>query len=201
MNMIEFKSNINKDLPYDRQRYIASMDVGSVSEWYGVSFQLAGEIEGKIDFTKFVKTYERLFKNVVVQLDNGSFWIINHDDKDMKWLPNSDDNLPHLRTLFQQRNISNDFTGGIVFAKDDLLEFSKDLISYPYIVLSKDGFLYKNLDISHGELQFIIKISGHLNIDFLSTNKSLLKRVVNNNSSATFNVKEYRGTSLVNISE
>jgi hypothetical protein len=195
--MIEFKKNISKVLPYDRRRYIAFRDVDPAIKWYGVSFQLPGVSEGKkIGLNEFVEIYERLFENVVLQLDNGSIWIVNHDDKDLKWLPNDDNNLTHLRTLFKQRDVSNAFKGAIIFTKDDLLKFSKDLISYPYAVLSKDGFLYKNLDISHGELQFIIKISGHLNIDFLSTNRELLKKVINRNASSSFIVKEYKGTSL-----
>ena len=196
--MIEFKKDINKVLPYDRRSYIAFREVDSTIKWYGVSFQLAGVSEGKkISLTEYVAIYERLFKNVVMQLDNGSSWIVNHDDKDLKWLPNDDDNLTHLRNLFKQKNISNTFKGALIFTKDDLLKFSKELILYPYAVLSKEGFLYKNLDISHGELQFILKISGHLNIDFLSTDKKLLKEVVNKNSSRSFIVKEYRGTSLL----
>jgi len=145
---------------------------------------------------KFVEMYEDLFKSVVLKLDNSSFWIVNHDDKDLNWFPNDADNLTHLRTLFKKRNVPNTFKGALVFTTDDLLEYSKDLISYPFAILHKDGFLYKNLDISHGELQFIIKISGHLNIDFLSTKQELLREVLNENSSSTFIVKEYKGTSL-----
>lgn len=197
--MIDFKKNVKKALPYDREQYIESFDDDSDSsiKWYGVSFQLPGGSEGKeIGLTKFVEVYEGLFKSVVLKLDNGSFWIVNHDDKDLNWFPNDDDNLTHLRTLFKEKNVPNTFKGALVFTTDDLLEYSKDLISYPYAVLHKDGFLYKDLNVSHGELQFIIKISGHLNIDFLSTDQELLRKVVNENSSNTFIVKEYRGTSL-----
>ena len=197
--MIEFKRNVKKVLPYDRKEYIESFDddLDSSIKWYGVSFQLPGGSEGKeIGLTKFVEVYEGLFKSVVLKLNNGSFWIVNHDDKDLNWLPNDDDNLTHLRTLFKDKNVPNTFKGALVFTTDDLLEYSKDLISYPYAVLHKDGFLYKDLNVSHGELQFIIKISGHLNIDFLSTDQELLREVVNENSSSTFIVKEYRGTSL-----
>lgn len=197
--MIELKKNFENILPYDRQQYIEFFDdvFDSSIKWYGVSFQLPNISEGeKIGLMKFVEIYECLFKNVVSKLDNSSLWIVNHDDKDLKWFPSDDDNLTHLRTLFKEKNVSKAFKGALIFAKDDLLEFSEDLISYPYSAASKDGFLYKNLDISHGELQFIIKISGHLNIDFLSTDKELLREVVNENSSNIFIVKEYRGTSL-----
>jgi len=197
--MIEFKKNFDEMLPYDRQRYIEflSGDFSSSIKWYGVSFQLHSLHEGGvIGLTEFVEFYESLFKNVVSQLDNGSFWILNHDDKDLKWLPNDRGNLTHLQTLFKQRSVSNVFIGALIFDKDDLLEFSTELISYPYSASSKEGSLYKNLDVSHSELPFVIKISGHLNIDFLSTNKYLLKEVVSENSSSIFIVKEYRGTSL-----
>jgi hypothetical protein len=195
--MVEFKTNVNKVLPYDRWKYREFLDddVDSCTEWFGVSFQLDTEGE-KIGLTEFIKNYERLFKNIVLKLDNGSFWIVNHDDKDLKWFPNDEVNLVSLRSLFKQNNISNTFRGALIFSKDDLLEFSKNLISYPFVVFNEDGLLYKNLDISHGELQFIIKISGHMNIDLLSTNKMLLREVVIENSSNVFNIKEYRDTSL-----
>ncbi|MNR43714.1 hypothetical protein D3C85_1623630 [compost metagenome] len=70
-------------------------------------------------------------------------WIVNHEDKDLEWLPNNEDNLISLRTLFKERGIPNTFKGAIIFTKDDLLKFSKDLISYPYSVLNKDGFCIK----------------------------------------------------------
>ncbi|GAB4035453.1 hypothetical protein [Spirosoma jeollabukense] len=195
--MIEFKKNVKKVLPYDRGQYIEYLgdDSDSPAKWYGVSFQLASESQKK-DLTKFVEVYESLFKDIILRLNNDSFWIVNHDDKDLKWFPNDEDNLPSLRGLFKQNNIPNAFKGALIFTKDDILNFSKDLISYPFAVFNEDAFLYKNLDISHGELQFIIKISGHLNIDLLSTDKDFLREVVNENSSSLFIIKEYRGTSL-----
>jgi hypothetical protein len=193
--MIEFKKNVKKVLPYDREQYLDSLDddIESSIKWYGVSFQLNSKRKG---LTEYVEVFESVFKNIISKLDIGSFWVINHDDKDLDWFPNDDNNLTSLRTLFKQGNIPNTFRGALIFKKDDLLEFTKDLISYPYVLLYKDALLYKNLDISHGELQFIIKVSGHLTIDLLSTDKELLRKVVNANSSSHFNVKEYRGTSL-----
>jgi hypothetical protein len=196
--MVEFKKSFENILPYDRPRYIDYLDDDLDSstksiKWYGVSFQLPGAGEGeKIELNKYVEVYEPLFKNVVTKLDTGSIWIVNHDDKDLKWLPNNYDNLTHLRTLFKDKKIKNNFRGALIFSKNDLLEFSKELISYPYVLFAKDGSLYKNLDISHGKLQFIIKISGQLNIDFLCTDEKLLKKVINENSSSLFVVKEYR---------
>jgi hypothetical protein len=196
--MIEFKKNVEEVLPYDRQHYIDFLDDDAESyiKWYGVSFQLPHAGGGKqISLKEFVETYKFLFKHVIAMLDNGSSWIVNHDDKDLGWFPNDGDNLTQLRSLFKQNDVPNTFSGALIFSTDDLLEFSRDLISYPYAAANEDGFLYKNLDISHGELPFIIKISGHLNIDFLSTDKERLKEIVNENSSDLFIVIEYRGNS------
>jgi hypothetical protein len=195
--MIEFKENIQEALPYDRGKYIDFLDddFESSTEWCGVSFQLDSK-EKEIGIAKFVENYESLLKNVILKLDNGAFWIINHDDKDLNWFPNDENNLTSLRRLFKQNNVPNTFRGALILMKDDLLRFSKDLISYPFAVFNEEGLLYKNLDISHSELQFIIKISGHWNIDFLTTDKKLLRQVVNENSSSIFSVKQYRGCSL-----
>jgi hypothetical protein len=197
--MIEFKTNVEEVLPYNRQHYIDFFDedADSYIKWYGVSFQLPGTGEGKqISLKEFVETYESLFKNVILKLDNGSLWIVNHDDKDLAWFPNDRDNLSNLRALFKKNDVPNTFKGALIFSMNDLLEFSRDLISYPYAAAKKVGFLYKNLDVSHGELPFIIKISGHLNIDFLSTDKDILTEIVNENPSNLFIVIEYRGTIL-----
>jgi hypothetical protein len=195
--MIEFIEKIQEVLPYDRERYIDFLEdeFEGQTERCGISFQLAVE-EKEISLEKFVGNYENLFKSIILKLDRDSFWIINHDDKDLKWFPNEEDNLTSLRNLFKQNEIPNTFIGALIFMRDDLLKFSKDLISYPFTVFNEEGLLYKNLDISHSELQFIIKISGHRNIDFLSTDKELLKRIVIENSSSIFNVKLYNGTSL-----
>jgi hypothetical protein len=194
--MIEFNSNVDESLPYNRQHYIDFLDDGAESsiKWYGVSFQLPHAGGGKqIRLKEFVETYESLFKNVITMLDNGSSWIVNHDDKDLDWFLNDGDNLTQLRSLFKQSNIPNTLRGALIFSTEDLLECYRDLISYPYAAATKEGFLYKNLDISHREVPVIIKVSGHLNIDFLSTDKAVISEIINENSSSLFIVIEYRG--------
>lgn len=196
--MIVFQKNVQKVLSYDREQYIDFLndDVPPSIKWYGVSFQLPGVFEGKdIGLSKFMETYEGWFENIISILDNGLNWIVNHDRKGWNWFPNGKNNLTSLRTLFKERNIPNSFKGALIFTKDDLLKFSKDLISYPYSVFDKKGLLYSNLDISHSELPFIIKISGHLTIDLLSTDKILLRKITEENSSSVFIVRKYRGTS------
>jgi hypothetical protein len=197
--MVKFKKNVKKALPYDRRLYLEFWDddCDLPTEWCGVAFQFPGASEGKkIGLKEFVGIYEGLFKNIISKFDNGSLWIVNHDDKDLKWFPNDEDNLSPLRTLFKQNNVPNTFTGALIFTKDDLLKFSRDLISYPSAVINDEAFFYKNLDISHGELPFIIKIYGRFGIDCQSTDKDLLREVVNENPSSLLTVKEFRGTSL-----
>ena len=189
--MIEFNDNVNELLPYDRKQYI------SRKKWYGVSFQLPGVFEGKdIGLVVYQETYEDWFKNIITKFDNGHSWIINHDYIDEDWFPNDEDNLISLRTLFKQNNIPNLFKGALIFTVNDLLRFGKDLISYPYAVFNETGLLYNNLDISNSKIQLVIKISGHLNIDLLSPDICLLRKIVNENNSNIFTIKQYRGTKL-----
>lgn len=187
--MLEFKANTKEILPYDRRQYISG------SKWNGISFQL-GYRAGEIGLPEFTSIYQPLFENTVLKLDIGLPWIVNHDDKDLKWFPSDEDNLTDLRNLFRQNNIANSFKGALIFMKNDLLKVSKDILSYPFAVFNKQGLLYKDLAVSHSKLQFVIKISGHLNIDFLSTNKEMLKELIHYNSAKNFVLKEYRGTSL-----
>jgi hypothetical protein len=187
--MIEFKKNVEELLPYDRRKYISG------SKWQGVSFQLNTVILDN-DLTNYIKFYKPFFKSIISQLDNGSPWIVNHDDKDLRWFPNDEVNLTPLRTLFTKNSISNDFKGALVFSKNDLLKFSKELISYPFSVFNEEREKYKDLDISHSELKFVIHISGHQNIDLLSTDKELLKKGIIEHIASPFIIKPYRGTSL-----
>ena len=189
--MIEFKKNVEELLPYNRKNY------KSRKKWYGVSFQLPGVSEGKdIGLNVFVDTYKNWFEKIIIKLDNDSLWIVNHNFLDEDWFPNNEQNLKDLRNLFVQNSIPNTFTGALVFTTNDLLRFTSDLISYPYAVLKEEGLLYNDLDISNSKLQVVIKVSGHLNIDILSTNKVLLKEIVNENYTDNFIVREYRGTEL-----
>lgn len=189
--MIEFKKNVKDLLPYNRKQYLTR------SEWFGVSFQLPGVFEGNdIGIKSYLEAYYEWFNKVISKLDNGSKWIVNHDFIDEDWFPNEQNNLKKLRTLFKQNGIKNSFVGALLFTKDDLLKFSKDLICYPYSVFNKKEFLYNDLDISQSNQTFVIKISGHLNIDFLSTDLDFLRKVVKENTNDLFILKEYRGTKL-----
>lgn len=120
--MIDFKKNVTDILPYNRQRYVEFLDAefNPSVKWHGVSFQLPGVSEGKqIGLTEFVEIYGDLFRNVLIQLDSGSFWIVNHEDKDIRWFPNERDNLIRLRTLFKERNVPNTFIGALTFTVND----------------------------------------------------------------------------------
>jgi len=187
--MIEFKTEVKELLPYDRKQYLL------LKKWYGVSFQLPNDTK-KITSLEFINNYESFFRNLIEQIDNGYSWIVNHDYIDKNWFPNDDNTLTSLRDLFKKNSISNTFIGALIFSKDDLLKFTRDLISYPHAVFVQKEILYNDKDISNNKIPFVIKISGHLNIDLLSTDKKLLKKIVNSNSSDNFIIKEYRGTKL-----
>jgi hypothetical protein len=93
--MIAFKKNVKKLLPYDRRQYQEFLydDFNSPTKWYGISFRLPIAIEQKkINLMDFVKIYGRLFENIALRFDDTSLWIVNHDDKDLKWLPKDEAN-------------------------------------------------------------------------------------------------------------
>ncbi|WP_428330286.1 hypothetical protein [Mucilaginibacter sp.] len=189
--MIKFNKHVNKVLPYDRRQYKEYLlgELDPPTKWYRASFHLLIE-EKEISLIQFVANYECWFKNIISRFDNNSFWIVNHDKTDEGWFPNNEDNLTCLRALFKQNNIPNEFKGALIFSKDELFKLSKDLISYPYAVFNDDHKFYTDLDISHGELPFVIKILDHLSIHLLSTDKDLLRRVVNESCQDIFIIKQ-----------
>lgn len=189
--MVKFKKGVENILPYDRGHYINCLadDFNSFTEWKGISFQL----DENMDLTKKIEVYEKFLKNIISGFDNSTNWIVNHDDKDLKWFRNEGDDLISLRSLFKKNHVQSTYKGALIFTKDELFACAKDLILYPS---GSPGLCYKNLDISHEKLSFIIKISGHLNIDLLSVNKEFLKKFADENTSNAFNIIEYRGTSL-----
>ncbi|WP_448137601.1 hypothetical protein [Sphingobacterium siyangense] len=190
-------SNRKDILPYDRNHYIDFLvgePIPSVN-WYGVSFQV--DPKGKeFNLADFITLYDPWFKKVISTFERGSSWIINHDKIDLEWFPNNEDNLRSLRNLFKQNDISANFRGALICSEDLLMELSKDLISYPYGLFKEEGLFYSNIDISHRELPIVIKVLDHLNIDLLSTDEKLLRKVVSENKSDSFLLKPYRGTSL-----
>jgi hypothetical protein len=195
--MVKFEKDLTNMLPYDREQYLDFFDdevdaLNPTLRWYGISLQLDKIRNQKLynvtnDIVEqSIDLLEASFKTIVSKLDQGLFWVINHDDKDMDWFLNGDNKLPALRDLFKRYNVPNSYRGGLTFLKEDLFTFARDLVSYPY------AFSYKNLDISHSKLQFIIKITGHLTIDLLGTDKVLLDKIASDRSLDSFIKVNYR---------
>lgn len=104
--MIEFKKEVKKILPYDSRQYIEFLydDFDPLTKWYGVSFQLNKE-EKEINLTEFVEQYECWFKDIISRLDNGSFWIVNHDKKDLNWFPNGESYEPYSNKTMSKMHL------------------------------------------------------------------------------------------------
>ncbi|HXD78047.1 MAG TPA: hypothetical protein VN616_09590 [Puia sp.] len=193
--MIEFKRGVEIILPYDRKNYLGyQADTDFSVKWYGVSFQVVDIADQKdANFEQYLEMYEPLFKNIVLYFDKFSSWIVSHDADDVPWFPNDHNNLSDLRTLFKRNKVADTFSGAIAFSTSDLIAYSRELISYPYIVTGRKGVLYRDLDISHSELPSIIRISGHLNIDFVSTDREYFEKIRHADFASGFEAKEYRG--------
>ena len=200
---VTFPKNVRALLPYNRNHYLRyrHSDAESHTPWYGASFQLTSEahnISKGINFglSKFLDHYEPFFKQLVAQFDDGSCWIVAQDCPGYPWWPNDEPTLPALRTLFAQHRVPNSFTGALQLPKQAVFAFAQELLSYPTGVFSNERSLYSDVDVSHGTRPVVIKISAHLNVDFLSTDPELVRTVVNKHRSPTFTIKPYTGTSL-----
>ncbi|MDJ1495243.1 hypothetical protein QNI19_20050 [Cytophagaceae bacterium DM2B3-1] len=184
--MIKFEKNISQLLPYNRANYIAyfndeddTFDRNVI--WYGVSLQQADIKDQKLYqvseqiVVNSVDRLENAFKEIVSEFDQGLPWIINHDDKDLPWFNTENKRMPQLQNLFKQNTIPSSFIGCLVFNKEDVVNFARELITYPYDLLSKIS--YKTLDVSHTKLPLILKLTGHLTLDIVSTDKALLTKI------------------------
>jgi hypothetical protein len=188
-----FQKNVRALLPYNRTRYRA------FSHWYGASFQLASEapnIEQGISFglPKFLAHYEALFKQLIATFDDGSPWTVTHEAYDFAWWPNDEPTLPALRALFAYHRVPNNFQGALRLTKPQVFALASELLSYPAGLFRSKKTLYRNVDVSHNTLPVVIKVSGHLNVDILSTDPALVREVVSENRSPVFTIKPYRGT-------
>jgi hypothetical protein len=200
---VSFVKNVRARLPYNRnryQRYLHS-DVESHTPWYGASFQLtsqAANIAQGVSFglPKFLAHYEPFFKQLIAAFDDGSGWVVAHDTYDGEWLPNDEPTLPALRALFAQHRVPNSFRGALRLTQPQVWAFARELLSYPAGIFSRERSWYSDVDVSHGNRPLIIKISAHLNVDFLSTDHTLVREVVQQHRSPDFTIKPYRGTSL-----
>ncbi|WP_276134855.1 hypothetical protein [Polluticoccus soli] len=193
--MVEFKKKVSKVLFYNRKEYNKYLrgNVRFISKWFGVSFQLN---HNEVDTTEFLRIFLPLFEKVVEKIDVGNSWVVNHDYPFHVWFPNTENTLPSLRTLFKLHGIPNSYTGAVVFTRDELLKFAQDTILYPTKMFKEERSLYTDLDISSAHIAFVIKVSHHSCIDFLSTDEKILKEIVEENRSDLFDIKVYRGTTL-----
>ncbi|MCZ4500951.1 MAG: hypothetical protein JWQ74_3506 [Marmoricola sp.] len=201
--VVTFPKNVRALLPYNRNRYLRyrHSNADSHTPWYGASFQLASEAHNTahgINFglDKFLAHYEPFFKQLVAQFDNGSCWIVAQDSPGYPWWPNDEPTLPALRALFAHYRVPNSFAGALRLPKQAVFAFARELLSYPTGVFSREKSLYSDVDVSHGTLPVVIKISAHLNVDFLSTDQALVRAVVKDHRSPVFTIKPYTGTSF-----
>jgi len=195
--MVKFEKSISQLLPYDREQYIAYFDeddhtFDGKTVWHAVSLQ-QGKIKDEKLYqaseeivTKCIDVLEESFRKIISRLDQGLPWIVNHDDKDLRWFNKEDNTMMKMRRLFEQSNIPISFIGCLIFSKEGLLDFARELITYPYILS------YKNLDVSHSKLPFVIKMTGHLTLDLLSTDKALLTNILNDDTFDSFLKITYR---------
>jgi len=181
--MIKFRKTVARLLPYNRTHYMRAWRGRKQTDakWYAYSFQL-DEDERTVSYAlntykpMFIDIYQPFFEEVVLSFGSTSRWIVNHDYKNREWLPNNQNNLPRLRSLFKSNNIPFSFKGALEFDTEYLLLFSKELMLYPTSVFNRERSCYNDLEISNKELPFIIKTTAHLDIDLLSTDKELLEK-------------------------
>lgn len=195
--MVKFEKNISQLLPYNRDEYMAYFDEddGTFDKniiWHAVSlqqFEIKDEKLYQVSeqiVTNCIDRLEESFKKIISRLDQGLPWIINHDDKDLRWFNKEGNTMPKMRDLFKRSDIPISFIGGLIFSKEDLLDFARELITYPYVLS------YKNLDISNSKFPFVIKVTGHLTLDLLSTDKALLTKILNDDTFDSFLKNPYR---------
>ena len=134
--MVKFRKNVARILPYGRARYRSFLEESSGSkDWRGVSLQLPPE--KKMDMSESIHILDSTFKRIISRFGDSSLWIANHDYLDMPWFNNSLHNLVDLRKLFKVNGIPNSFQGCLILSQDELLTFSKNFVSYPYVVSGK----------------------------------------------------------------
>ena len=181
--MVVFRKDVSQRLPYDRDKYMAYFDEDNDTFdrnviWHGVSLQQT-EIRNESLYqvsdavvTNSIDCLEKVFKEIMSSLDQGLPWVVNHDDLDLPWFREKGNTMPKMRDLFRQMDIPISFVGCLLFSTDDLGELARELTTYSYILP------HKNLDVSHSKLPFVMKLTGHLTLDLLSTDMALITKIL-----------------------
>lgn len=158
-----------------------------VHKWYGISVQNQNCNNERECVLRFM---DDVFRMVINEYDDGTYWIVNQEGNDMKWLPpfSKDVPLPYLRKLFKQHKIPNAYIGAFTASKEDLLtDLSKDIVSYPHLLS------YMDIDLSLSTTPIIIHISDHLCVDVISTDLSIIERTAKLPFPGTYELVRYWG--------
>ncbi len=195
MQKISFK-DLSNHLPFKINTLLKYLywDDEANSDWNLVAFtQYKGE---EFEVTNInTKRLVELLSSIIKLLDDKNNWIILHGAK-RKWFIENDEekfiskNLINLKKLFIQNNINYDFVGGLEFSTIELKGIFYDLIMYPFDQCF-DIFIAKS------NIPFVIQLNQHYEVNILSTDINLIRRVINNcDLTKTFNTRIARGTIL-----
>lgn len=192
--MAYFEENVDKLLLYDRQDYKdwLSGDRNNPMVWSGISYQCTSDYQlKKEDVDVCMLHLTELLRQIIGIFNNDTKWILNHDDKDLDWLPQKATKPLELKRLFADNNQSGEFKGAIILSNKELLLVASDLVNYPVSLFRKYNRVYKNIDINNADLEIIIKISGHMTLDIICKDALLLKEMISKISAPGLLIQPY----------
>lgn len=98
-----------------------------------------------------------------------SFWLPDFIIKKVAKLEGGADKIFDIKRFMPDVNLSN-FNGGFAF-EEDFAKFISLFIDYPFL------FKYKNIDCISLDLDLIIKITHHLDVQFISKDSKLITAI------------------------
>ncbi len=134
------------------------------------------------------------FKLICEINDNRNIdWVVKFDNNKYDWLSSKWEGKKKFRKLFNffiTEELPYSFKGGIILNYNLFLELLPELICYPYL-LNRGS-----LNVFNKEDSFIIRITNHLSLDFISNKDSVFLKLIDKLNLKDYDIIQYNNSSV-----
>lgn len=153
-------------LPYWADFWSYLGDGPTEKDWYITSIQ--SKDCGREEYECLLQFMTPVFEIMIRKHDDGSRWMVYQGRR--RWFPYrvSKYKLRSLKRLFKTHSIPKHYLGGFIVSTDEVLgNLRDDLVSFPL------AWSFKELYLCHETMPVVIRVSGHMCVDIITSDKDM----------------------------